>query len=312
MDPRLLDTVATIVRPRVGARARTPPRAPAGERIARRYRVLGRIATGGTAEVIAAEDRELGRSVAIKRPRDDSDPGVSTLAREARVLARLRHPGIVVLHDHVIDRGRDHLVLEHIPGGTLARLRGALTPAAVARIGARIADALAHVHARGVIHLDLKAENVLLDGEAPRLIDFGIAECAALPPGPAVGTLGTPRAMAPEQILAGRVDARTDLFALGVLLHELLAGASPFAADSVEATLRRVLEGTPAALPGCGALADLVQHLLEKEPALRPQSADEVAARLADIAAGGVGHPRCRSCVAPGHQPGAGHRCSPG
>jgi serine/threonine protein kinase len=289
MDPRLLDTVATIVRPRVGARARTRPRAPVAERIARRYRVLGRIAIGGTAEVIAAEDRELGRSVAIKRPRDDSDPGMSTLAREARVLARLRHPGIVVLHDHVIDRGRDHLILEHIPGGTLARLRGALTPAAVARIGARIADALAHVHARGVIHLDLKAENVLLDGEVPRLIDFGIAEAAGLPPGPTVGTLGTPRAMAPEQILAGQVDARTDLFALGVLLYELLTGDSPFAADSVEATLRRVLEGTPAALPGCGALAELVLHLLEKEPALRPQSAAEVAARLADI--GGAGAP---------------------
>jgi serine/threonine protein kinase len=287
MDIDRIDLIATLGETRVGAgRASSDPGLVSdGELIAGRYRVLSRIAVGGTAEVVAADDLVLGRAVAIKRPRADGNNAIpGALAREARVLARLRHPGVVRLYDHVIDGGRDHLVLEHVPGGTLAALRGGCAPAEVARIGAAVAEALAHVHGRGVVHLDLKAENVLLDDGGPRLIDFGISDCEAVVAGPALA--GTPRAMAPEQIRGDAVDARTDLFALGVLLYELLAGRSPFTGGSVDATLRRVLDGTPApvAAPGCASLADLVHHLLEKEPMLRPPCAAEVGVRLADIA----------------------------
>ncbi|HVK78682.1 MAG TPA: serine/threonine-protein kinase [Kofleriaceae bacterium] len=263
--------------------------------IAGRYRVLDHLGHGGTADVFLAEDLAVPRRVALKRSRiDDSGRALCMLVREARIVTRLDHAGIVRLHDRVLEGGRCHLVLQHVDGPSLAAARPAAgwAPEAVAQIGAGLCGALAHIHAHQVVHLDLKAENVVLGPDrAPILIDFGIAACAGEPDvadDPEI-LIGTPRAMAPEQIHGEAVDGRADLFALGVLLYELATGDSPFVAGSVLETLRNVLDHVPApvatrapALPR--RLADVIDHLLEKDPALRPQTAAEVQAYLAAAA----------------------------
>jgi serine/threonine protein kinase len=226
--------------------------------------------------------------VAVKRSSGDGRAGC-TLAREARITARFDHRGVVHLHDAVAEGGRPHLVLQYLDAPTLAQAAArAADPAALGRIARGLAEALAHVHARGVLHLDLKPENVLYAGGAPVLIDFGIAACEGEPAPPAFGDalVGTPRAMAPEQIQGDGVDERSDLFALGALLYELATGRSPFAAGRTSETLRRVLDHVPAPVAWCAPalpprLAEVIDHLLEKDPILRPQSAREVAARLA-------------------------------
>jgi len=256
--------------------------------LAGRYRIRRRLGRGGMADVYLADDLLANRPVAVKRGRGAGSLG-GRIAREGRITARLDHRGVVRVHDQVVDEGRAHLVLQYLEGPTLAAAaRAHADPAALVHLARGLADALAHVHARGVLHLDLKPENVLLAGGAPVLVDFGIAACAGEPDiaGPGGALIGTPRAMAPEQILGDGVDDRSDLFALGALLYELATGRSPFAVGRPADTLRRVLDHVPApaawsapALPP--RLAELIDHLLEKDPMLRPQSAREVAARLA-------------------------------
>lgn len=256
--------------------------------VAGRYRVRRRLGRGGMAEVYLADDLVVIRPVAVKRGLGRAHAGCA-LAREARITARLDHRGVVRVHDRVVDEDRAHLVLQYVEGPTLAEAARELAdPTALGRVARGLADALAHVHARGVLHLDLKPANVLLAGGEPVLVDFGIAACAGEPDLAALGDalVGTPRAMAPEQILGDGVDERSDLFALGALLYELAAGRSPFAAGSAIDTLRRVLDHVPAPVAWCAPglpprLAEVIDHLLEKDPMLRPQSAREVAARLA-------------------------------
>jgi serine/threonine protein kinase len=251
--------------------------------IAARYRIIDLLGAGGMAEVVLAEDLRLGRLVAVKRSHAGALPN-AMLAREGRILARLDHPGVVRVEDAFEVDGRHHLVLELVTGVDLARVHERRPP--LPRLIAGIARALAYVHDRGAIHLDIKAENVMVDARGePRLVDFGIAACAGEPSPIADNVLlGTPRAMAPEQIAGHAVDRRADLFSFGALLYELCTGQAPFSADSATATIQRVLDHAPApvnasapALPR--RIADLIDHMLEKDPALRPQSADEIVAR---------------------------------
>lgn len=254
-------------------------------------------------EVVLAEDPRLERRVAIKRLRSPKDDGPDSarhrarLRREARMLARLRHPAIVQVYELLTVDGEDFLVMEHVDGPDLRQVldeAGPLPPQEVVGLAVRLTQGLEHAHRLGIVHRDLKTENVLLDADGePRLADFGLARSQ-----PQEGreddrltaegiVLGTARAMAPEQIAEGRADHRTDLHALGVLLYEALTGRSPFQAGSRRATLKRVLTEEPPLLKEPGtppALAELIAHLLEKDPALRPRDAGEVLARLERIA----------------------------
>lgn len=281
---------------RRGADPRTVRRAPSLSKsptlIAGRYEVGGMLGCGGMGEVLAARDQVLGRPVAIKRTRlIDRDGRMGRrLRREARIAARVSHRAVVSVYDLVCEQDLEHLVMEHVGGASLADHEdlGPLEASEVVRIGIELAEGLAAIHEAGIVHLDVKVENVLVTAcGQPKLTDFGSARCAeeALEDDDDEDVSGTPRAMSPEQIRGGVLDARSDLYSLGVLLFELATATSPFIGDSAVDTLAQVLiqrsprvderiEGVP---PG---LVQLIADLLEKDPQVRPASAAEVLARL--------------------------------
>jgi len=268
-------------------RERAPPR-----RIGP-YRVDGPLGRGGMGEVYRAWDPRLERAVAIKRILSER-ASASTRARfwrEARVLAALKHPGLVALHDIGEDEGALYIAMELIDGEPLVQVRGArLEPEAVAAIVLRVARALAAAHAVGIVHRDIKLSNILIErsGE-PRLIDFGLARRGDDEELTAEGAIvGTWTTMAPEQITGEAIAPATDVHALGVLAFGLLTGASPYERDSREATAAAILASTrPDLATRCPeaprALAALVDRMLARDPRARPASASEVATALAAI-----------------------------
>lgn len=269
------------------------------------YRLESRLGRGGMGEVFLAFDERLERWVAVKRIRwhPGTAPGAAErFRREAKAAARLNHSAIVQIYDLVNDAEGDAIVMEHVAGQSLASLMGgsALSPALAVRLAREVAEGLAHAHAAGFVHRDLKAENVMVTGAgAAKILDFGLAK----PLAPASETapshesltadgvvLGTYHTMSPEQAGGGEVDARSDLFSLGVLLYEMLIGGSPFRGGSPLETLRRVLTEAPPPLAAVRpdlppALAVLANQLLAKDREARPASAADVARRLAEIEA---------------------------
>ncbi|HEX3128196.1 MAG TPA: serine/threonine-protein kinase, partial [Thermoanaerobaculia bacterium] len=263
------------------------------------YRVDRRLGGGGMGEVFLAWDPRLEREVAVKRIRSrgeesGSDPERRARFRhEARITAALNHPAIVQVFDLIIEGDTDHLVMEYVPGLSLHQVlrQGPLPLARGLAVAADVAEGLAYAHRRGVLHRDLKTENVLLtpDGEA-KITDFGIALRRSTEPDAERLTregmvVGTWRVMSPEQACGEEVDARSDLFSLGVLLYELFTGSSPFLASTGRETVRRILGETPPPASELNPevpmeLSDLIHDLLEKDPVLRPASAREVADRL--------------------------------
>jgi len=254
-------------------------------------------------EVFLAFDERLERWVAVKRIRwhPGSPPGAAErFRREAKAAARLNHSAIVQIYDLVTDGDGDAIVMEHVAGQSLAALMGgsALSPALAVRLAREVAEGLAHAHAAGFVHRDLKAENVMVTGAGTaKILDFGLAkplpsssETALESLTTAGAVLGTYHTMSPEQAGGGEVDARSDLFSLGVLLYEMLTGGSPFRGGSPLETLKRVLTETPPPLAAVRpdlppTLAVLVNQLLAKDREARPASAAEVARRLAEIEA---------------------------
>jgi serine/threonine-protein kinase len=297
-----------------------------------RYRILGRLGCGGMGEVFLAEDPALRRGVAIKRIR----PGLerdrafrARLRREAQLAARLSHRAIVQVFDLISHDDVDHMVMEYVPGPSLhALLAGTPMPIAEAvRIAAELADGLVYAHQQGVVHRDLKLENILIsiDGQ-PKIADFGIARHVATVgdgrgPEPLTNdglVVGTSRAMSPEQIEGRDVDARSDLFSFGVLIYEMVTGASPFATASDAMTLLRVLHerhvSAAARLPAVPrALSELIDHLLEKDPAKRPDDARSVRDRLLRMLDDGPEPRRGRRDPAPAeHRIGSSPVAAPG
>jgi eukaryotic-like serine/threonine-protein kinase len=213
-----------------------------------RYRLGPRIGAGGFGTVYEARDERLGRDVAVKAIPADGHAD-DRARREAHAVARLDHPGIVSVFDAGEEDGTRFLVSELVRGSTLAQLEtaGEVSDRDVLRIGLSLADALAHAHERGVIHRDVKPQNVMVPDRprspygAAKLTDFGVAHLAGDEPltrtGDVVGTLAY---MAPEQAAGERIDERCDLYALGLVLYEGLAGVNPVRAGSPAATLRRV------------------------------------------------------------------------
>jgi hypothetical protein len=220
----------------------------AGPLVLGRYRLGRRLGSGGFGTVFAAHDERLDRPVAVKAVAAHG-PVPERAQREALAAARLHHPGIVAVYDAGEADGERYLISELVRGRTLAALErdGALSDRDVLRIGLSLADALAHAHERGVIHRDLKPQNVIVPDEpsdarvAAKLLDFGVAHLAGDEPltrtGDVVGTLAY---MAPEQAAGERVDERADLYALALVLYEALAGTNPVRAPSPAATARRV------------------------------------------------------------------------
>lgn len=263
------------------------------------YRVLERIGSGGMGEVLLAHDERLDRKVAIKRIRGDaSNPERrERFLREARLAARLSHPAIVQVHDLFTEGGMDHLVLEYVEGVNLRALarQGPLAVPTVLDLARQIAGGLQAAHRQGIVHRDLKTENILVtpSGEA-KITDFGIAKLLDGAMGKEEtftrtdAVVGTCRTMSPEQARGLPLDCRTDLFSFGVLLYETLTGRSPFEAENALATLDRIVrvQHVPVrehnhAVPE--PLSLLVDRLLEKDPRLRPRNAGEVAKDLEEL-----------------------------
>lgn len=264
------------------------------------YEVRARLG-GGMSDVYRAFDTKLGRDVVLKllpAALDTADQR-ARLSREARALSSLNHPHIVSIHDVGEVGGRLFLVTGHVQGQTLRALlaRGPLLPATAVSIARQVALALDASHRAGVLHRDVKPENVMVGPDGlVTVIDFGIAKAVRGSASPAPHTLdavdtvagmtlGTPGYMAPEQIRGGAVDERTDVFALGVVLHEMLAGDRPFPgdtpADGLAATLTQEptsLERDNASLPA--GLREVVRRALAKQPAQRFASAREMGAAL--------------------------------
>ncbi|PYQ66657.1 MAG: hypothetical protein DMF53_03115 [Acidobacteria bacterium] len=261
------------------------------------YRLARRLGQGGMGEVFLAWDERLGRRVALKRIRHE-DPTArdrERFRREASAAARLSHPAVVQIYDVVEDATGDALVFEYVEGRTLRELLNEGLPSLdlATRLAREIAEGLAAAHASGLVHRDLKAENVMVtpDGHA-KILDFGIAKATS--PGGDAETLtahgaviGTFHVMSPEQARGGEVDARSDLFSLGVLLYELLTGRSPFRGrDSLDTLQRLALHQPPPVRevrPEISRpLSDLVDRLLAKLPEERPSTATAVVYALSD------------------------------
>ena len=264
-----------------------------------RYEINRELGRGGMASVFEANDPRFGRSVAVKvLPREMLfDPAFrARFDREARTVAMLEHSGIVPVHDYGAQDGQPFIVMRYMPCGSLAaRLKnGPLQLRAMADIFARIGPAIDYAHAQGVVHRDLKPANILFDnaGEA-YIADFGIAKISesSATPGLTQGVIGTPAYMSPEQWEGKTVDGRTDLYALGIILYESLAGRLPYVADSLTGFMKaHLFDPVPAILNAAPSFAaplqQVVQRALAKRPDQRYPNAVAMAADLQAIADG--------------------------
>jgi eukaryotic-like serine/threonine-protein kinase len=264
-----------------------------GTVLERRYRLDSRIATGGVGEVWRATDLVLGRPVAVKLLQDRYAGHPETLARfraEAQHAGALSHPGIAQVYDYgeADAPGPPYLVLELVDGPSLAGMlaRGPLDPAATMDVVAQAAAGLAAAHAAGLVHRDIKPANLLMGpGGIVKITDFGIAHAAGSAPLTKTGTLvGTPAYLAPERAAGARATPASDLYSLGIVAYECLAGTQPFQGTALEiaaACQREPLPPLPAAVPAL--VSALVAALTAKNPAARPDSAAQVAARAAGL-----------------------------
>ena len=261
------------------------------------YRLLELLGQGAMGEVWLAEDLELPRKVAVKLlPAHLAADRTATerLLREARTAASVDHPGVVTVYEAGIVGQRPYLVMQRVEGETLDhRLeRGPLTPGDAIEMGARIADALAEVHALGIVHRDLKPANIILTSRGPKILDFGIAsarDTARLTETTAIA--GTPAYMSPEQLRGQVPDNRSDLWSLGVVLYQALTGELPFPGDRFEAVANGILNDTPAPASrqrrGIPAELDFIlAKLLRKDPAHRYARAEDLLSDLRSLEGG--------------------------
>jgi alpha-tubulin suppressor-like RCC1 family protein len=263
--------------------------------LANEYELAGELGRGGSAVVYLARDRALGREVAIKvvTPRAGADDAVARLAREARTVAQLQHPNIVAVYAvRRLRSGGLALVLQYVPGTTLRALidrEAPLPPDRAERVMRDVASALAYAHARGVVHRDVKPENVFVHADDGRalLADFGIARSGQQDGLTMAGTaLGTPAYMAPEQVDGDALDGRADLYSLGVVTWEMLTGRRPWEGESLYNVIYKQkhdeLPPVEALRPGAvpPRLQYVVERMLQKRPAARWAGADGLLAQL--------------------------------
>lgn len=264
------------------------------------YRLIARIGAGGMGEVWKAEDMRLGRPVAIKILPDavasDSE-ATARMRREARTAAQLNHPNIATIHAFDEAEGQTFIVMEFVAGEPLSALirKKTLSEADVCRIGRGVAEALAEAHEKGVIHRDIKPDNIIVSGQRVKVLDFGIAKRVGLQhaahddPTAFVTQqgmiLGTVHYMSPEQALGKTLDARTDIFSLGVVLYEAATGKLPFAGETITETITQIVRDeaeapirlNPAISAGLNAI---IERCLKKKREDRFASAADLAAAL--------------------------------
>jgi serine/threonine-protein kinase len=275
--------------------------APPPALLAQRYRLERRIAQGGMAEVWLATDESLSRQVAIKVLKSTlaTDPVVAErFRREAITVARLSHPNIVAIHDSFDVDGRQAVVMQLVNGKSLRQLldeQKRLGPELTMHIGSCVAAALDAAHAAGLVHRDVKPGNILLTPDGSVLLtDFGIAKGLGAEAEDLTSEnimMGTAKYLSPEQVRGKKLDGRADLYALGLVLYECLAGRVPFLGETDADTALARLQRDPTDLSRFRptlptGLADLIHELLARNPADRPKTGGELRARLARIASG--------------------------
>ena len=268
------------------------------------YKIVRHLGTGGMGAVWLAEDTRLHRQVALKMVRPADTGGAAArerLMREARAAASLNHPHIATVHDVLDHDDQVVIVLEYVDGETLhTRIkRGPLPPPEAVEIAIQIAKALSTAHAHGIVHRDLKPANVIIgEGGHAKVLDFGLARlldlgstqtaAARVETAGVIGFVGTPGYAAPEQMVSSGVDERADLYALGVVLFEMIGGRRPFPGhDPLQLATSKLSQEAPL-LSSTGklvppALERLVAQLLQRDPAHRPASAADVVSQLRDV-----------------------------
>jgi eukaryotic-like serine/threonine-protein kinase len=262
------------------------------------YRLIDKLGAGGMGEVWRAEDTKLLRPVAIKilSERIASDPEwKERFLREARTIAQMNHPNIATIYSIEQEGDKLFIAMELVEGESLATVlaRGALQPVEAVRIVKHVAEALAEAHDKGVVHRDVKPDNVIIGKRVVKVLDFGIAKqlisSTASPTLTQAGLIvGTPFYMSPEQALGRPVDARSDLFSLGVVLYEALAGKRPFEGESVTETMMNIIMQEATELSAIApkvpaALVEIVGRALQKKPERRYGSAGEMVDALARV-----------------------------
>lgn len=301
------------------------------------YRVEDKLGEGGMGVVYRAIDTELGRAVAIKTlltdPHLDQEGLAARFLREAKAASRLQHPCIVTIHHFGVEGNTRYIVMEYVEGKTLKKIIGnePMPINSLLEIAIQVADGLAMAHEKGVIHRDMKAENIMVTPRGQvKILDFGLAKLKEpesstssddaetvykTQEGLAIGTVSH---MSPEQALGRDVSDRSDVFSFGVVLYEMATGKMPFSGSSAQVTLARILDAEPPPVTRLNPdlppeLDVLIRHCLSKNKNYRP-SADEMVARLkniqASLSANQIASPELRGAA--GKTPASGTRISSG
>jgi serine/threonine-protein kinase len=263
-----------------------------GRLLANRYQIVSLVGSGGAGLVYKAVDTALGEVVAIKTLKPEvlaTDPhAIDRLLEEIRLARRISHRNVVRTHDLGEARGVHFITMEYVEGTSLRavlRARGRLPPAAVLSVAKQLLRALEVAHEQGILHRDIKPQNLLLGPSGVlKVSDFGIARLVARRPRAvalAGAAVGTPEYMAPEQLLGQELDARADIYAAGIVLHECLTGATPFQADTPMAFFAHKLGDAPRRRPPARhdvprAIEELVARMTSSDREARPASAGEL------------------------------------
>lgn len=259
------------------------------------YRLISRLGAGGMGEVWRAEDRKLLRQVAIKILPEQlaTDPEwKDRFLREARTIAQLNHPNIATIYSIDEQGSTLFIAMELIEGKPLSSMiaAGPMTPLDAVRVAAHVADGLSEAHAKGIVHRDIKPDNILISPKSVKVLDFGIAKQIGGTADPSLTqggmVIGTPHYMSPEQALGRAVDARTDIFSLGVVMYEMLSGRKPFGGEQVTEILLQIvmIEPEDIAIAAAGitpALANIVRRCMKKQAEERFADCEDLRAALA-------------------------------